>query len=150
MPVHSYTVKAGSQGRALLIFGRGPDGGPAVGIKPAELGAAYVRDDGSRAIEIDRPVVEVDGRLAPGIYRLEIPDEVLTDGATRAVVVVRHATAHFDPAEFDLVMYDPQDSVRLGMTALGPEGRLAALRGAFPRLSELELKERAAMTNDAE
>src|SRR5882724_2832062 len=40
-----------------------------------------------------------------------------------------------------LVAYDPQDADRLGMSALGPEGRRAALRGAFPRLTAKELGE---------
>jgi hypothetical protein len=46
-----------------------------------------------------------------------------------------------EPISIHLVAYDPQDSERLGMTALGPEGRLKALRGAFPRLTANELRD---------
>lgn len=145
MPVHAYTIRAGSTGRSLLVYGRNQTGAAATMLNAADVRAAYVRDDGSPATEIAEPVAEVDGEMAPGVYRIAVPDAALAPGATRAMVVLRHPTAHFDPVDIDLVMYDPQDSVRLGMKALGPEGRLAALRGAFPRLAELELKERAAM-----
>jgi hypothetical protein len=146
MPVHMYTIKARSTGRSVLVYGRLADGGAARGLEPASISAAYVRDAGGSAVDIAAPVTEVDGELAPGVYRLALPDAVLAQGANRAMVVVRHDRAQFDPVDIDLVMYDPQDPVRLGMTALGPKERIAALRGAFPRLSELELKERAGMT----
>jgi hypothetical protein len=49
--------------------------------------------------------------------------------------------AVIEPISIHLVAYDTQDADRLGMAALGPEGRRAALRGAFPRLTAKELGE---------
>ncbi len=148
MPVHAYTIKAGSSGRRILVYGRTQGGDPAVGLTAESLSAAFVRDDGSAARRIERAVREVDAELTPGVYEVWLPAEAIAREATRAMVIVRHATARFDPVDIDLVMYDPQDSVRLGMTALGPEQRIAALRGAFPRLSELELQARAALAGE--
>lgn len=145
MPYHAYTIKAGSTGRRLLIYARTADHRPATGLDPSDVRAAYVRDDGRGATRIDSFTTEVDGDLTPGVYELSLPDDVITVGAARAIVVLTHDQAFFDPIDIDLVMYDPQDSVRLGMTALGPAERIDALRGAFPKLSALELRERAAM-----
>jgi hypothetical protein len=89
--------------------------------------------------------VEVDAELMPGVYQFGLPDEVVAEGSEHAVLVLRFPGAEIDPIDMALVAYDPQDESRLGMTALGPEGRVAALRGAFPRLTALELKEREAL-----
>jgi hypothetical protein len=89
--------------------------------------------------------VEVDPDLLPGIYQFGAPDEMLAPGSTRAVLVVQFPGAVIDPVEVDLVAFDPQDSVRLGMTALSPEARVEALRGAFPRLAAKEIEERSAV-----
>ena len=61
-------------------------------------------------------------------------------GRTRPVLPPGvHPSAVIEPIFIHLVAYDPQDADRLGMSALGPEGRRAALRGAFPRLTAKEL-----------
>jgi len=52
---------------------------------------------------------------------------------------LKFPNAVIEPIFIHLVAYDPQDADRLGMSALGPEGRRAALRGAFPRLTAKEL-----------
>ena len=148
MPVHSYTMKAGSTDRTLLVYARAADHRPATGLHTSDVTAAFVRDDGSAAVAIEKAVNEIDSLLVPGVYELSLPDEAIAVGATRAMVVLTHGRALFDPVDIDLVMYDPEDSVRLGMTALGPKERIDALRGAFPKLSALELKEREATTGD--
>lgn len=148
MSTHMYTILAGSSGRSVLVCGEWPNGLPATGLDPASIRVAYARDDGSAARSIPRPVQEIDAALTPGVYQVWLPDAALAVGATRAVIVMQHPEARFDPVDIDLVMYDPQDSVRLGMTSLGPEGRIDALRGAFPQLSALELRERAALGED--
>ncbi len=145
MASHGYTVKAGTRGRTVFVVARTRDGSPATGLDPESITAAYVRDDGQPATPISEPVSEVSPTLTPGVYQVAVPDAMIAVGATRAIAVISHASAVFDTVDIDLVMYDPQDSVRLGMTALGPEQRIDALRGAFPRLSELELKEREAL-----
>ena len=148
MPSHMYTIKAGSVGRSVLVYARNSDGGAATGLDAESIGVAFVRNDGGSAQQITEPVREIDAELVPGVYRIDLPQAAIATGATRAVVVATHPSARFEPVDIDLVMYDPQDSVRLGMTALGPKERIDALRGAFPRLSSLELRERAAMDED--
>lgn len=148
MPVHAYTIKAGSTGRKLLVYARTGDDRPATGLDPSQIRAAYVRDDDGMATAITGTAREVDGLITPGVYELSLPDEVVAFGAARAMVVLTHEHARFDAVDIDLVMYDPRDSVRLGLTALGPKERIDALRGAFPKLSALELRERDAATGD--
>lgn len=153
------TVRAGTRGRIVDIAIRDPE-------HPAELRSgldadpgselAFIRDDQGEAHRVQltpgRPGVysaasfaEVDGQRLPGIYRIGIPDEVLAEGATFALVLLRHPGGSADPIEINLVAYDPQDGVRLGMSALSPEARVAALHGAFPRLAAEEMRNRDAL-----
>ncbi len=147
MPFHSYTVTCGSLNRSFLVFARMPDGAPASGIDLGQVRAGFVRDteQGAHSLAGRGVLVEVDRSLVAGVYRLVLPDSALVSGANRVLVVISHPEAIFDPVEISLVAFDPMDEVRLGMTALGPKERIAALRGAFPRLSALELKERDGM-----
>src|SRR4030095_6086236 len=72
-------------------------------------------------------------------YQFGVPDEMLAAGAENVTLLLKFPGAMIEPIFIHLVAYDPQDADRLGMAALGPEGRRAALRGAFPRLTEKEL-----------
>jgi hypothetical protein len=147
MPFHAYTMRRGSTGRSLFVFARGAGGEGAAGLEPGAATIAYVRDSDDQVRELDaaEALTEVDASLMPGLYRIALSDEAIAAGATRLVVIVRHDDARFEPVDIDLVAFDPQDPVRLGMSALGPEERITALRGAFPRLAELEMRERAAI-----
>jgi hypothetical protein len=147
MPFHAYTVRRGSTGRSLLVYARDATGNGATGLDLQEGTVGYIRDvDGiATSLEAGAVVSEVDPALVPGVYRVALPDAALVEGATRVVVVVHHPEAVFEPVDIDLVAFDPQDPVRLGMSALGPEERITALRGAFPRLAELEMREREAI-----
>jgi hypothetical protein len=164
MSLDAYAITAGSTGRFLLVEARDadeprrPKTGLAVGATPPAT-AAYVRDTEGRAVAFDLiPATaaehragawqEVDAALAPGVYRLAVPDEMLARGATRAVVVLQFPGATIDPVDIDLVAYDPLDPVRLGMGAISPEARIEALRGAFPRVTARELLEEQAKAGD--
>ena len=164
MSLDAYAITAGSTGRFLLIEARDATEpgraktGLAAGQAPAAT-AAYVRDTEGRAVAFDLiPSTggehhagawqEVDPVLAPGVYRLAVPDEMLARGATRAVVIVQFPGAAIDPVDVDLVAYDPLDAVRLGMGAISPEARIEALRGAFPRVTARELLEEQAKAGD--
>ena len=83
--------------------------------------------------------VEIDSKLLPGVYQFGVSDEMLAAGAETVTLMLKFPGAVIEPIFIHLVAYDPQDADRLGMAALGPEGRRAALRGAFPRLTEKEL-----------
>ncbi len=152
----AHTLKRGTQGKLLLFFAR-DEANYRVGkrgLRPNLPGAsaAYIREGETAAKPIElvqgklgwyRPggLVEVDPELLPGVYQFGIPDAVLADGAESAIVSLRFPGAIVEPIELSLVAYDSQDADRLGMAAIGPEGRINALRGAFPRLAARELDE---------
>jgi hypothetical protein len=150
-----YVVKKGTSSRLMLVEARDATSRmPVRGLEHDSPGAAaaFVRDNSSQVERFsltagnlgrysDGSFVEVDSELMPGIYQLGVPDAVFSDGADSAVIVVSFPGARIEPIEISLVAYDPQDEQRLGMSALGPEGRIAALRGAFPRLTARELVE---------
>ena len=150
----SHVVKKGTTSRLLALAARDSSDGRSAktGLRDDTPGAsaAFVREGDAEARRIPlvgsrlgefRPggFVEVDPDLMPGVYQLGVPDDVLAPGADSAVLIVRFPGTVIDPIEIALVAYDPQDQDRLGMSAIGPEGRIAALRGAFPRLTAQEL-----------
>lgn len=64
--------------------------------------------------------VAVDGTNMPGLYRFDIPNAVFaTAGADKAVVMLKGAT-NMAPVllEYQIVGYNPDDAVRLGLTAI--------------------------------
>lgn len=155
-----YIVRKGITGKMVLVRARKSDDPsvPAVGLSPFVAGAAAASyregdsevrpialSDGRLGEHSPGGFVEVDAELMPGVYQLGVPDEVLVPGSDHVVLVLRFPGVAIEPIDLALVAYDPQDESRLGMTALGPEGRIAALRGAFPRLTALELREREAL-----
>lgn len=84
--------------------------------------------------------VEIDSELLPGVYQYGVSDEMLGAGADTVTLMLKFPGAVIEPISIHLVAYDPQDAERLGMSALGPEGRIAALSGAFPRLTAKEFR----------
>ena len=153
MPVHSlHVVKAGTRNRSVFVRARDPSGLPRTGLRHDGPGAsaAFVRegDRFARSIALSGPTTErrpgrfreVDPVLMPGVYELDLPDEVMATGSTRAMVVLTFADAVVDPMEFDLVAFDPQDPKCIGMSQLGDERRHQFLRQALPRLTERELE----------
>jgi hypothetical protein len=156
LPVHAYTIRSGSTSKSILVHARDPDGRlPGVtGLGPATPGAtaAFVREHDASATEVrlrdgvpgrwaPGSLAEIDRDRMPGVYQFGAPDELFAPGAARAVLMLTFQGAMVDPVEIDLVAFDPQEPTRLGLTALGPEGRVRALRGAFPRLSQRELED---------
>jgi hypothetical protein len=148
------TVKKGTTGRFLFVSLRDEAGAPITGLTATTSGAtaAYVREGEAVAHQIDLVsgalglheaggFVEVDDVLAPGLYQLAVPDAALAAGADTVALLVTFPGARSEPVEVSLVAYDPQDEERLGMAAIGREGRIAALRGAFPLLAEQQLRE---------
>ena len=76
---------------------------------------------------------EIDATNMPGVYRLDLPDAVIATGVNSVVVMLKGAT-NMAPVvlEIQLVAYDPQDTVRLGLTAL-PNAAAEAAGGLFTR-----------------
>lgn len=100
-------------------------------FETANLVASYVRPGAARAAitlatlaaadsaHSDGGFKEVDATNMPGIYRLDLPDAVCATGVNSVVVMLKGA-ANMAPVvlEVQLVSYDPNDGVRLGITAL--------------------------------
>jgi len=64
--------------------------------------------------------VAVDGTNMPGLYRFDIPNAVFaTAGADKAIVMLKGAT-NMAPVllEYQIVAFNPDDAVRLGLTAI--------------------------------
>ncbi len=77
--------------------------------------------------------VEKDGTNMPGVYEFGIPNAALAAGASWVVVMFKGA-ANMAPLvlEIELVAFDPQDAVRMGMTSL-PNANAEAAGGLYTR-----------------
>ncbi len=150
MPVHQcHTVRQGTIGHSVFLLARTTEGEPAVALSFESARAAYVRTDGpavetpihagAAAERSAGSIVEVDSSLLPGVYRFEVPDEVLAAGAAEALMAFSIPGAVVEPIRFNLVAYDPQDAWSLGMTQLQDYKRHQVLRRALPRFTEMEL-----------
>lgn len=158
----SYVLRKGSTHKLILIHIREANSGAGkTGLAPttAGAGAAYLREGDREARKI--PLVlsrvgefipgglaEVDAQLMPGVYQLGLPDAALEGGADSVIVSLRFPSTTADPVHISLVAYDPQDEGQMGMSALTPQGRITALRGAFPRVAAKELNEMQAKLED--
>lgn len=129
------TVKAGSTSRREYVFvldsaSTTGAGKTSIAYNAAGIKAYYVRPGGTATVIslVTQTVtgafssggwVEVDATNMPGVYRFDIPDAVFAASAEKAIVMVSGATGMAPIVlEYDLVAYDPQDTVRLGLTAL--------------------------------
>ena len=74
--------------------------------------------------------VAVDGTNMPGLYRFDVPNALFSVAGTKNVVVMLKGAANMAPVvlEYQIVAYNPDDSVRLGLTAL-PNVTAGALNG---------------------
>src|ERR1043166_2129470 len=150
----SYALKKGTTSKILLVYALDTadtrSGKTGLNSQTADCSAAYIREGEAQVARIPLvegklgehragSFVEIDSKLLPGVYQFGVPNEMLAPGAETVTLMLKFPGAVIEPISIHLVAYDPQDADRLGMTALGPEGRGAALRGAFPRLTEKEL-----------
>src|SRR5262245_15949002 len=152
----SYALKKGTTSKILLVHAlQATDmrsGKTGLNSRTPGSSAAYIREGETHVRQVALvegklgehqagSFVEIDSKLLPGVYQFGIPDEMLALGAQTVTLMLKFPGAVIEPIFIHLVAYDPQDADRLGMAALGPEGRRAALRGAFPRLTAKELGE---------
>jgi hypothetical protein len=150
----SYALKKGTTSKILLIHALDASdmasGKTGLNAHTAGSSAAYIREGEAQVKQISLvegklgeygagSFVEVDSKLLPGVYQFGVPDEMLAPGAETVTLMLKFPGAVIEPISIHLVAYDPQDADRLGMAALGPQGRINALRGAFPRLTAKEL-----------
>jgi hypothetical protein len=157
MPVHArYVLRSGSRCVRLLVYARARPGNGSgssgrIGLAHDTPGAtvAYVRE-GEPAREITLVpgrrdgwtpggFVEIDPELVPGLYQLDVPDQMAAEGSAHALLLARFAGAAIDPVEVELVGYDPSDADRMGMVSLDPVLHGRFLRMGMPGLARLEL-----------
>jgi hypothetical protein len=152
----SYALKKGTTLKILLVYALDSadmrSGKTGLNSRTPDFSAAYIREGESQVRQIPLiggkvgehragSFVEIDSKSLPGVYQFGVPDEMLAAGSETVTLMLKFPGAVIEPISIHLVAYDPQDADRLGMSALGPEGRRAALRGAFPRLTAKELGE---------
>jgi len=147
-----HTIRAGSTSKSLLVIARSQGGEPVTGLRHDTPGASagYAResDPAARRVDLVAPVAgshvpggfaEVDPDTVPGVYRLDVPDELLAPGSTHALLVLPLPGAVVEPVELAIVAYDPQDDWCMGVEGLANRRRHEFLRRALPRLTEMEL-----------
>ncbi|MEO7725120.1 MAG: hypothetical protein ABIU29_10640, partial [Chthoniobacterales bacterium] len=138
----SHALKKGIRSKILLVYALDAtdlrSGKTGLSPQTPESSAAYIREgesivrrtplvEGKLGEHRAGSFVEVDSKLLPGVYQFGVPDEMLAAGAETVTLMLKFAGAVIEPISIHLVAYDPQDAERLGMTALGPEGRINAL-----------------------
>ena|SRR5437667_1928174 len=152
----SYALKKGTTSKILLVYALDSaemrSGKTGLNSRTPDSSAAYIREGEAQVRQIPLiegklgdhragSFVEIHSKLLPGVYQFGVPDEMLAAGSETVKLMLKFPGAVIEPISIHLVAYDPQDADRLGMSALGPEGRRAALRGAFPRMTAKELGE---------
>jgi hypothetical protein len=151
MPIqHAPNIRWGSTERLHLVFARdGADSSRGIsGLRHDSPGAAaaYVREgEAPRSIALSAGrlgrwtsggFVEVGPELMAGVYQFGIPDEVLVEGSTRAVLHLRFDGARIDPIGLELVAYDPLDEFSIGIEELQNKTRHRFLHRAMPGVTE--------------
>ncbi len=125
-------IKKGSTDVALYFFITDSTAfTPETGITVTDLDMQYVRtltapsakvdaivSDADLTTHVDDKIVEVDATDQPGLYMVCFPDAAFATGADGVILSVTGAGFHPVHMEIQLVDYDPEDAVRLGLTAL--------------------------------
>lgn len=104
---------------------------PETGITITDLDLQYVRNGAAPVAKVDATALaaidsahgdnkmfEADGTDQPGLYRVDWPDAMFATGVSQVVGTVKGTGFHPVHKEFQLVDFDPDDVVRLGLTAL--------------------------------
>lgn len=107
------------------------DGSPETAVTITGLDLQYTRSGAAPATKVDATAlsatddahadnqcIAVDATSSPGLYRCDWPDAAFATGVDKVILVVS-GTGYFPAVEeIQLVDFDPEDGVRLGLTAL--------------------------------
>jgi hypothetical protein len=118
-------------------------GAPETGLVITTLDLQYTRNQSTPAAKVDavalaatntahtdNRAIEVDATSSPGLYRVDWPDAAFATGADKVLLVVTCTGVAPAVELIDLVNFNSQDGVRLGLTALPPANADAA--GGLP------------------
>lgn len=128
------TVKAGSTSRIEHVFildSTSTTGAGKTGLTNASVTAFYFRpgdtSTASRSITLSSGTLgtfssggfkEVSATDLPGVYEFGVPNAVFAASANHGIVMIKGSGIAPVLLEYDLVSYDPLDTVRLGLTAI--------------------------------
>lgn len=103
----------------------------ATGLTIADMDFQYVRNRTAPSAKVDAQAlaatdtahtdnfaIEVDATDQPGLYRTDWPDAAFASGVDKVVLTVKCATVFTEHLQIDLVNFNSQDGVRMGLTAL--------------------------------
>ncbi len=103
----------------------------ATGLTPSDVDMQYTRNRvaptakvdcvalaATDAAHTDNRGIEIDATDQPGLYRFDWPDAAFATGVSQVLLTIKVATAFTETLRVDLVDYNSQDGVRLGLTAL--------------------------------
>lgn len=106
-------------------------GADATGVTITGLDLQYVRNGSapsakadatalasSGSAHTDNAMIEIDATDQPGLYRVDYPDAASAIGVPSFVFTIKGSGIRTAHKEIQLVDFDPEDSVRLGLTAL--------------------------------
>ncbi|MDY6893887.1 MAG: hypothetical protein SVO01_00490 [Thermotogota bacterium] len=125
-------IKKGSTDITDYVFIQdSTDGSPETGVTITDLDLQYVRNGAAPSAKVDatalaatdsahgdNQMIEIDATDQPGLYRVDWPDAAFASGVDQVICTVKGTG--FQPAhkEYQLVDFDPTDTIRLGLTAL--------------------------------
>lgn len=137
------------------------DGAPETAYAITSLDLQYTRQRSTPATKVDATAlsatnsahadnraIEIDAASSPGLYRVDWPDAAFATGADKVLLVVSATGLHPAVEEIQLVDYDPEDGIRLGLTALPNAVADAAGGLSISDAGGLDLDAKLANTNE--
>lgn len=133
----------------------------ATGLTISDVDMQYVRNRTAPTAKVDAVAlaatdtahtdnrgIEIDATDQPGLYRFDWPDAAFATGVDKVLLTIKVATAFTETLQVDLVNYNPEDGVRLGLTALPNAAADAAGGLPISDAGGLDLDAKLANTNE--
>lgn len=155
-------VKKGSTNVTTYFYLRlAADNTEATALAITDLDLQYVRSGAAPSAKADATALaavdsahgdnqafEVDATDQPGLYRVDWPDAAFATGVSKVILTVKCALVFTEHKEVELVNYDPEDAVRLGLTALPNAAADAAGGLPISDAGGLDIDTKLAATNE--